>query len=167
MAASPPALFKLSPAFIRSAAIVSAGLFISVALSIFWVHSFLDQQRQTYGHDYGQALANVAAYQAQEATLDHDLLSLQIILEDISKNPAVIGATIHDVENNLVVQGGHNPDTRRGLDAAQILGSYTAPITLHNSVAGYVTITMALPVQTDAILFAKLFQVLILRKVLN
>ena len=155
-AASPSSLAKLSSAFIRSAAIVSAGLLISVALSIFWVHSFLDQQRQTYGHDYGQALANVAAYQAQEATLDHDLLSLQIILEDISKNPAVIGATIHDVENNLVVQGGHNPDTRRGLDAKQILGRYTAPITLHDSVAGYVTITMALPVQTDAILFAKL-----------
>jgi uncharacterized membrane protein affecting hemolysin expression len=149
-------LAKLSPAFIRSAAIVSAGLLISVSLSVFWVHSFLEQQRQTYGHDYGQALANVVAYQAQEATLDHDRLSLQIILQDISKNPAVIGATIHDVENNLVVQGGHNPDTRRRLDAEQILSSYNAPITLHDSVAGYVTIILALPPQTDAVLFTKL-----------
>ena len=149
-------LSKLSPAFMRSAAIVSAGLLISLSLSTFWVHSFLEQQRQTYGHDYGQALANVAAYQAQEATLDHDLLSLQIILEDISKNPAVIGATIHDVENNLVVQGGHNPDTRRELDAEQILGSYNTPITLHDSVAGYVTVILALPPQADAALFTKL-----------
>lgn len=155
-AVTPSFLNKLSPAFIRSSSIISALVILSSALSIFWVHSFLEQQRQTYGHNYGQALANMAAYQSQEATLDHDLLSLQIILQDVAKNPAVIGATIHDVENRLVVQGGHNPDTRRELAREQILGSYNAPITLQESVAGYVTVVLALPKKTDTALFAKL-----------
>lgn len=155
-AITPSFLDKFSPAFIRTSCIISALVILSSALSLFWVHSFLEQQRQTYGHNYGQALANVAAYQSQEATLDHDLLSLQIILQDIAKNPAVIGATIHDVENRLVVQGGHNPDTRRQLEREQILGSYNAPITLQESVAGYVTVVLALPKKTDTALFVKL-----------
>lgn len=155
-AATPSFLDKFSPAFIRSSIIISALVVLSSALTLFWVHNFLEQQRQTYGHNYGQALANVAAYQSQEATLDHDLLSLQIILQDIAKNPAVIGATIHDVENRLVVQGGHNPDIRRQLEREQVLGSYNAPITLQESVAGYVTVVLALPKKTDTALFVKL-----------
>lgn len=155
-AATPLFLDKFSPAFIRISCIISALVILSSALSLFWVGNFLEQQRQTYGHNYGQALANVAAYQSQEATLDHDLLSLQIILQDIAKNPAVIGATIHDVENKLVVQGGHNPDTRRQLEREQVLGSYNAPITLHESIAGYVTVVLALPQTTDTALFVKL-----------
>lgn len=147
---------RLSSPFARCSLIVAAALLLCAAITIAIVQSFIEQQRQTYGHDYGQALANVAAYQSQEATLEHDLLSLQIILGDIAKNPAVIGATIHDVENRLLVQGGHNPDIRRQYQADQLLGSYTAPITLHDSIAGYVTVSLALPAGTDASLYIKL-----------
>lgn len=87
---------------------------------------------------YGQALADLAARQAMDATLNHDLVSLQVILRDISENPDVTSTSIHDVENNLLVQAG---DARRqGGERA----SFTAPIALHNSIAGYVTVNLDL-----------------------
>jgi len=94
-----------------------------------------------HNRNYGQALANLAARQAVDATLNHDLVSLQVILTDVAQNPNILGATIHDVENRLLVQGGHHPV---GIDkhSDQRL-SYSAPITLHDSVAGYVTVTLA------------------------
>ncbi len=86
------------------------------------------------------ALARMAAHQGIDATLNHDLVSMQIILQDVVANPGVVLATIHDVENNLLVQAGDALFTRT-TDIP--LDAYSAPITLHDSVAGYVTVTLA------------------------
>jgi len=85
---------------------------------------------------YGNAMATLAANQAIDAAFNHDLVSLQVILSDVMENPRTLLATIHDVENNLLVQAGDgrsfgaNPDT------------FTAPIVLHDSIAGYVSVTI-------------------------
>ena len=140
----------------RTQLIIAVAIAILAIVSLFLIQGFIKQQRQTYGHNYGQALANVTAYQAQEATMEHDLLSLQIILEDIARNPAVIGVTIHDVENKLMVQGGHDPKARLQLDPSQELGRYNAPITLQDSIAGYVTVILAPSIKNEKILFLQL-----------
>lgn len=85
---------------------------------------------------YGQALASQASKQAVDATFNHDLVRLQVILQDVMENPYTIIATIHDVENNLLVQAG---DSRTGLQNSVI---FTSPIVLHDSVAGYVGVTL-------------------------
>ena len=52
-------------------------------------------------------LANLAAKRAVDATLNHDLVSLQqVVLQDVVDNPRTLLASIHDVENNLLVQAG-------------------------------------------------------------
>jgi len=140
----------------RSQLIIAAAIVTLAIANLFLIQNFISQQRQTYAYNYGQALANVAAYQAQQATMEHDLLSLQIILEDIARNPAVIGVTIHDVENKLMVQGGHDPKTRLQLDPTQALGRYNAPIVLQDSIAGYVTVILAPSIKNDTILFLKI-----------
>ena len=90
--------------------------------------------------DYGQALANLAANQATDATLNHDLVSLQVTVSDVARNPDILSVTIHDVENQLLVQAGSSPGSSDygGSDYR----SYAAPITLHDSVAGFVTVTV-------------------------
>ncbi|MFT5083340.1 MAG: putative membrane protein affecting hemolysin expression [Lentisphaeria bacterium] len=85
---------------------------------------------------YGEALASMSAHQAQDAAFNHDLVRLQVILEDVIENPNTKLATIHDVENNLLVQAG---ESRFGHEPGQ---TFSAPIILHDSIAGYVSITV-------------------------
>lgn len=98
---------------------------------------------------YGTSLAKLTAGQAANATLNSDLVSLQVGLENLIKNPHVLSATIHDVENQLLVQAGDSPTL--GQYSSANSRSFTAPITLHDSVAGYVAVTL----DTEAIYAAQ------------
>lgn len=89
---------------------------------------------------YGNALAEQAANQAANATINDDRVSLQITLKEIVANPDIFSATIHDVENKLLVQAGNSPSTG-GYDSSNS-ANFTAPITLHDSIAGFLTVTV-------------------------
>lgn len=91
---------------------------------------------ESFVKNYGSTLANMAAKQAVDATFNHDLVRLQVILQDVITNPYAHLATIHDVENNLLVQAGDSR-TRPPHSA-----TFTSHIALRDSVAGYVTITI-------------------------
>ena len=109
-----------------------------------YIHNSEQNQREQISH-YGQVLANSAARQAVNATLQQDLVSLQAILLEVGQYPNVIGATIHTVENQLLVQSGFKPNQ-------QIKGrryNFSAPIALHNNVAGYLEVTLDVPVHTE------------------
>jgi len=126
------------------AAAVSAAILMCAIL--FHQHDL--KKQEDYSRQYGQALSNLAARQAVDATLNHDLVSLQVLLSDIADNGRVIGATIHNVENRLLVQGGHNPTKTPVL--RELRRSYTTVIALHDSVAGYVTVTLSMQPQNLA-----------------
>lgn len=123
------------------AAAMSAAILICAIL--FHQHDL--KKQENYSRQYGQALANLAARQAVDATLNNDLVSLQVLLSDIADNGRVIGATIHNVENRLMVQGGHNPS--QAPVSRELRRSYTAVISLHDSIAGYVTVTLSMQPQ--------------------
>ncbi len=120
--------------------LLCVGLFASCLLAAALVLTLVERHQSQWTNEYGQALANLAAHRALDSTLNHDLVSLQVILSDVDENDAVVNATIHDVENNLLVQSG----SRNNYKPSQQLASFAAPITLHNSIAGYVTITLDL-----------------------
>lgn len=105
-----------------------------------YLHNSEQNQREQIEH-YGQVLANSAARQAVNATLQQDLVSLQAILLEAGQYPNVIGTTIHNVENKLLVQNGFKPN--------QIIKGrrydFSAPIALHNNVAGYLEVTLDVP----------------------
>lgn len=105
-----------------------------------YLHNTYYNQQEQIQH-YGQTLARSTARQAVDATLTQDMISLQAVLQDVGHYPAVIGATIHNVENKLLVQTGYNPKN-------PITGeryNFTAPIALHNNIAGYLQITLEIP----------------------
>jgi len=114
------------------------GIVAIITLAAGLTYWLLDRNQRIWTFEYGQALANLSAHRALDSTLNHDLVSLQVILSDVAENPSVINATIHDVENNLLVQAGKRSNT------STQTGNFSAPITLHNSIAGYVTITLDL-----------------------
>src|SRR5690606_18952723 len=109
-----------------------------------YLHNSEQNQREQIGH-YGQVLANSAARQAVNATLQQDLVSLQAILLEVGQYPNVIGTTIHNVENKLLVQNGFKPNQ-------EIIGkryNFSAPIALHNNVAGYLEVSLDVPLHSE------------------
>ena len=120
--------------------IISSTTLICLLLSASLLQHQHQQRLDLRTDHYGNALASLAAKQATDATLNHDLVSLQVTVSDVAKNPHVLSTTIHDVESKLLVQAGDSPNT--GDYALRDQRSFTAPITLHDSVAGYVTVTI-------------------------
>lgn len=131
-----PALSELPLPSLLLAAGIFTTLLVSAAVGRYLIFNKIDAM----ANQYGNALVNLAARQAVDATLIHDLVSLQVILSDIAENPGVVNATIHDVENNLLVQAGKTGSKERFNTGTQ--QNFTAPITLHDSIAGYVTVTV-------------------------
>lgn len=109
----------------------------------YWVNVEKNQQEQR--HNYGQLLANSGARQAVTPTMEQDMVSLQSILLELNQYPGVIGASIHNVENKLLVQSGFKPN--------QIIEGkryqYSAPIALHNNLVGTLSVTLDLPNHTE------------------
>jgi hypothetical protein len=108
--------------------------------AFFYLHSSAKNQQEQIEH-YGQLLAVSTARQAVDATLTQDMVSLQAILQDVAQYPNVIGATLHNIDNKLLVQSGYKPNQpKRGNQY-----SFTAPVALHNNVAGYLAVTIEVP----------------------
>ena len=100
-----------------------------------------DQNQKTNIERYGQILASSTARQAVDATLNQDLVSLQAILQEVGQYPNVIGITLHNLDNKLMVQSGYRPNQ-------PVKGkryNFTAPVALHNNVAGYLEVTLEVP----------------------
>lgn len=113
------------------------GLLAGTLLTLMFILPRAEKLNETHAQDYGNALATLAASQAIDAAFNHDLVSLQLILSDVMENPRTLLATIHDVENNLLVQAGDSRSFTKGPN------TYTAPIVLHDSIAGYVSVTIS------------------------
>ena len=92
----------------------------------------------------------MAAKAAVDATLNHDLVSLQVTLQDALQSPKVSFATLHDVENNLLVQAGEG----FSLNEQRIAASFSAPISYQQSVAGYVTVYLDANKATSTLMLA-------------
>ncbi len=94
---------------------------------------------------YGEAIATSAARQAVNAAMQQDLVGLQAILTETKQFPYVLGASIHNVENKLLVQSGFSPNQPQ--EGRRF--SYSAPIALHNNIYGYLELVLDVPRHTQ------------------
>jgi len=103
------------------------------------LHGYASLQSQNRQLDQlGQTLARSAAQRAVDATLSQDMLSLRASLQDLTDHPQVIGATIHDVENQLLVQSGFSADRFQSSEYRR----YSAPVALDDKVAGHLQLVL-------------------------
>jgi uncharacterized membrane protein affecting hemolysin expression len=119
----------------------SALLLILGFLGAFFYLYNSDKNQQINIERYGQMLAVSSARQAVDATLTQDMVSLQAILQDVALYPNVIGTTLHNVDNKLLVQSGYKP--KQSSHGKRY--SFTAPVALHNNVVGYLEVTLEVP----------------------
>ncbi|RYY73176.1 MAG: hypothetical protein EOO52_18975 [Gammaproteobacteria bacterium] len=104
-----------------------------------------DQNQQANIDRYGQIIASSTARQAVDATLNQDMVSLQAILQEVAQYPNVIGVTLRNLDNKLLVQSGYKPN--QPVQGKRY--NFTAPVALHNNVAGYLEVTLEIPRRTS------------------
>lgn len=80
----------------------------------------------------GNNLSQQLAYSATSSLVQGDKLSLQSMLKQLLDNPLIIRAAVYDVANQPVAEAGGD---KTG-------SSFTASVTYHDSMAGYVLITL-------------------------
>lgn len=122
----------------------SALLFVLGLLgAIFYLYN-TDRNQAASIERYGHILATSTARQAVDATLNQDMVSLQAILQEVGQYPNVVGASLRNVDNKLLVQSGYRPN--QPLQGKRY--NFTAPLALHNNVAGYLEVTLEVPRRT-------------------
>lgn len=127
--------------------IAGTALIVLLGLLAAGLHARASLHTQSQQLDsFGQTLARSTAQRAVDATLSQDMISLQVVLQELTRHPQVIGATIHDVENHLLVQSGFPP----GEAEPGQFRRYTATIALADNIAGHLQVAMIPPALSGA-----------------
>ena len=87
----------------------------------------------------GQSLTTQTATSATELLVSNDILSLNVLLNNLTKNPLVAHAAIYSVDNRILAEAGQRPKT--GL-LGEADGVYQTKITFQDVTAGHLRISL-------------------------
>jgi uncharacterized membrane protein affecting hemolysin expression len=87
----------------------------------------------------GQALTTQTATSATELLVSNDILSLNVLLGNLVKNPLVAHAAIYSVDNRILAEAGQRP--KNGL-LGEAEGLYEIKITFQDVMAGHLRISL-------------------------
>ncbi|MDZ3994030.1 AhpA/YtjB family protein [Pseudomonas sp. Teo4] len=87
----------------------------------------------------GQSLTTQTATSATELLVSNDILSLNVLLGNLVKNPLVAHAAIYSVDNRILAEAGQRP--RNGL-LGEAEGLYQTKITFQDVTAGQLRISL-------------------------
>lgn len=116
-------------------------LLVALALVIYaWVMGMqFKQAMQQQADALGQSLTVQTAASATELLVSNDILSLNVLLSNLAKNPLVAHAAIYSVDNRILAEAGSRP-TQSILGESE--GLYSTPITFQEVIAGQLRISL-------------------------
>lgn len=116
-------------------------LLVAAALVIYaWVMGMqFKQAMQQQADALGQSLTTQTAQSATELLVSNDILSLNVLLNNLTKNPLVAHAAIYSVDNRILAESGTRP--KQGL-LGDTEGLYSTPITFQEVIAGHLRISL-------------------------
>lgn len=97
------------------------------------------QAMQQQADALGQSLTIQTAASATELLVSNDILSLNVLLNNLVKNPLVAHAAIYSVDNRILAEAGSRP-TQSMLGETE--GLYSTPITFQEVIAGHLRISL-------------------------
>ncbi|MEK9648070.1 MAG: hypothetical protein VW337_02990, partial [Gammaproteobacteria bacterium] len=111
-------------------------IFTSLA---FWLifQSELKRSLSEHMDILGASLSNQAAFSVREFVLVNDLLALNVALAQMAQDDNILYVAIHDVDDSLIANAGSRP---KGASLSN--NTYTANITVQNTIAGSVRLTL-------------------------
>ncbi|MDT8427959.1 MAG: AhpA/YtjB family protein [Pseudomonadales bacterium] len=124
-------------------ALVSSGI-VLLAMSVFWLvtnyhtENILRQQADSLG----DTLARQTAILTTELVLSNDLISMNVLLNQLTRDAAVLQAAVLTVDDQVLAISGNSLGGANGVEGSQVFRSYVAPIALQGSLAGYVRINL-------------------------
>ncbi len=87
----------------------------------------------------GTSLITQTASSATELVVSNDILSLNVLLNNLVKNPLVAHAAIYSVDNRILAEAGSRPS--QGM-LGETEGLYSTPITFQDVIAGQLRISL-------------------------
>lgn len=116
-------------------------LLVSLALIICaWVMGMqFKNAMQQQADAIGQSLITQTAASATELLVANDILSLNVLLSNLDKNPLVAHAAIYSVDNRILAEAGSRP--KRDF-LGETDGLYSTPITFQEVIAGHLRISL-------------------------
>jgi uncharacterized membrane protein affecting hemolysin expression len=116
-------------------------LLVALALVIYaWVIGMqFKQAMQQQAEALGTSLITQTAASATELLVSNDILSLNVLLNNLVKNPLVAHAAIYSVDNRILAEAGARP-SKNMLGETQ--GLYSTPITFQEVIAGQLRISL-------------------------
>ncbi|TRX74022.1 AhpA/YtjB family protein [Pseudomonas mangiferae] len=114
---------------------------VALALVIYaWVMGMqFKQAMQQQADALGQSLTSQTAASATELLVSNDILSLNVLLNNLVKNPLVAHAAIYSVDNRILAEAGSRP--KQGL-LGETEGLYSTPITFQEVIAGHLRLSL-------------------------
>ncbi len=116
-------------------------LLVALALVIYaWVIGMQFKQAMEQQADaLGQSLVTQTAASATDLLVANDILSLNVLLSNLVKNPLVAHAAIYSVDNRVLAESGTRPQhSLLGDDK----GLYSTPISFQEVIAGHLRISL-------------------------
>jgi len=87
----------------------------------------------------GQSLTTQTATSATELLVSNDILSLNVLLNNLTKNPLVAHAAIYSVDNRILAEAGERPKNSL---LGETAGVYQTKITFQDVPAGHLRISL-------------------------
>lgn len=116
-------------------------LLVALALIIYaWVMGMQFKQAMEQQADaLGNALMTQTAASATDLLVANDILSLNVLLSNLVKNPLVAHAAIYSVDNRVIAESGSTPQ-RNLLSDEQ--GLFSTPISFQEVIAGHLRVSL-------------------------
>lgn len=116
-------------------------LLVALALVIYaWVMGMqFKQAMQQQADALGQSLTVQTAASATELLVSNDILSLNVLLSNLVKNPLVAHAAIYSVDNRILAEAGSRPSQSL---LGETNGLYSTPITFQEVIAGQLRLSL-------------------------
>jgi len=119
--------------------LVWLGMALVVLLAELHQRNALQQQAD----GLGQALATQTSLLVTELLLANDLISMNVLLNELTRNTPVSEAAVFNIDDQIVAISGATAGVGTQRIGARLLpGSYVAPVALQDSIAGYVRINL-------------------------
>ncbi len=118
-------------------------ILVVLTMCVFWLvtsyntETILRQQADSLG----QSLARQTAILVTELVLSNDLISMNVLLNQLTRDGAISQAAVLSVDDQVIAIAGRSVSAG-GAQQNQVFRSYISPIALQDSLAGYVRINL-------------------------
>ena len=126
-------------------------LLLILAMCIFWLISSFNTQNllRQQADGLGQSLARQTAAQLTELMLANDLISMNVVLGNLARDSSIAEVSVVNVDNEIMASASGSEMQVETLiplpfSLSTLQVEYSAPITLADSIAGFVDLRLAL-----------------------